>query len=539
MRLLPLLCVALLAAGCYDSRFGERGDDATPEPVTATIRQLREKFAGTTFPVTGDIVVSGRVTTSDYDENFYRTFCIEEDGAGIEVMAGIDHLHNDFPEGCQVTLRLRGLALGESHGVLQAGRMPAAGSGFATDYIGSKAALDAAVTRNGEALEPIAPTLLSPGELTPERCGTLVRIGALSYTPEDLTPGTWAGYKRFTDDTGAAVYTYVRSYARFADDEVPVGRCTLTGILQYDATGEGRYILKLRDENDWPVNRLPAISRTALRTAVSVVLALTALAGCDKASGLEFDDDTPQGTVTIAALKSRCTGAQAAVTEDITIEGVVTGNDLYGEFYKTLVVEDTSGGISIAVDATELYVDYPVGTAVTIHCNGLFLCDYGGKVMLGTRPTDEYAGPGRIPQAEAALYLRRKQAETRPLRPRTLTFGEVDMRHTDTYVHFEGVRFVQQGNWCDPDPETGRPATTERQIADASGREFTVRTAGTCTYATEPVPQGTGSVYGIIDYFNGKYTLRIANREVDFATVAARPTAYLSSGGYSAPKPTR
>lgn len=380
MRLLPLLCVALLAAGCYDSRFGERGDDATPEPVTATIRQLREKFAGTTFPVTGDIVVSGRVTTSDYDENFYRTFCIEEDGAGIEVMAGIDHLHNDFPEGCQVTLRLRGLALGESHGVLQAGRMPAAGSGFATDYIGSKAALDAAVTRNGEALEPIAPTLLSPGELTPERCGTLVRIGALSYTPEDLTPGTWAGYKRFTDDTGAAV---------------------------------------------------------------------------------------------------------------------------------------------------------------TIHCNGLFLCDYGGKVMLGTRPTDEYAGPGRIPQAEAALYLRRKQAETRPLRPRTFTFGEVDMRHTDTYVHFEGVRFVQQGNWCDPDPETGRPATTERRIADHTGREFIVRTAGTCTYATEPVPQGTGSVYGIIDYFNGKYTLRIANREVDFATVAARPTACPSSGGYSAPKPTR
>lgn len=31
------------------------------------------------------------------------------------------------------------------------------------------------------------------------------------------------------------------------------------------------------------------------------------------------------------------------------------------------------------------------------------------------------------------------------------------MRHTDTHVHFEGVRFVQQGNWCDPDPETGLP----------------------------------------------------------------------------------
>lgn len=54
-----------------------------------------------------------------------------------------------------------------------------------------------------------------------------------------------------------------------------------------------------------PVNRLPAISRTALRTAVSVVLALTALAGCDKASGLEFDDDTPQGMVTESLRSNR------------------------------------------------------------------------------------------------------------------------------------------------------------------------------------------------------------------------------------------
>ena len=55
MRLLPLLCVALLA-GVLRLPVRERGDDATPEPVTATIRQLREKFAGTTFPVTGDMV---------------------------------------------------------------------------------------------------------------------------------------------------------------------------------------------------------------------------------------------------------------------------------------------------------------------------------------------------------------------------------------------------------------------------------------------------------------------------------------------------
>ena len=250
MRRLPLLCAVILLAGCYDSRFGKPGGDTPPEPVTTTIGELRAKYAGTTFPVTGDIVVSGRVNTSDLGGNFYRTLCIEDEGAGMEIMAGIDQLHNDFPMGCRVTLRLKGLALGESRGILQAGRTPAAGSGFVTDYIGSKPALDAALTRNGEQLHPLVPTLLTIRELTPERCGTLVRIEALRYTPEDLTPGTWAGYKRFTDDNGAEVHTYVRNYARFAGDEVPVGRCTLTGILQYDDAGDGRYILKLRDEND-------------------------------------------------------------------------------------------------------------------------------------------------------------------------------------------------------------------------------------------------------------------------------------------------
>lgn len=250
MRCLPLLCAVILLAGCYDSRFGKSGGNPPLEPVTTTIGELRAKYAGTTFPVTGDIVVSGRVNTSDLGGNFYRTLCIEDEGAGLEIMAGIDQLHNDFPMGCRVTLRLKGLALGESRGILQAGRTPAAGSGFVTDYIGSKPALDAALTRNGEQLHLLVPTLLTIRELTPERCGTLVRLEALRYSPEDLTPGTWTGYKRFTDDDGAEIHTYVRNYARFAGDEVPVGRCTLTGILQYDDAGDGRYILKLRDEND-------------------------------------------------------------------------------------------------------------------------------------------------------------------------------------------------------------------------------------------------------------------------------------------------
>lgn len=174
----------------------------------------------------------------------------------------------------------------------------------------------------------------------------------------------------------------------------------------------------------------------------------------------------------------------------------------------------------------------------TIFCNGLTLGDYGGKIQLGVAPDGDY-GVGRIPREELGRYLRRNPDKDRRPRPAVCTFDAIGPRQTDTYVCFEGVRFTEAGPWCDTDPETSEPQTSERTLTDAQGRTFRVRTLGTCAYATEPVPQGTGSVYGIIDYFNGKYTLRVSERRVEFANAAGLPRAYPSTGRYSAPKPTK
>lgn len=243
MRWLGIVAAAAAAAGCYDSRFGQPGAEQAPWTPTEHIAALRERYAGETFEVTGDIVVEGVVTSDDTRGNFYRSLCIEEQGAAIEIMTGTDHLHNDYPRGCRVVLRLRQLAVGESRGVLQAGRMPAPGSGYATDYIGSQAALDRILARCGGEVKEPEPTLRTIGGLEPRMCGTLVRIEGLRYEPEELTPSQWAGYKRFTDAEGREI----RTYADFAEGEVPVGAVALTGILQLDGK---EYILKLRDEND-------------------------------------------------------------------------------------------------------------------------------------------------------------------------------------------------------------------------------------------------------------------------------------------------
>lgn len=248
MRPALLLALLLAAAACHDGGF-PLPDEPAGEAATTTIAELRRLHTGGSVTVEGDISVSGRITADDRSGNFYRTLVLEDEDAGMEIRAAVDRLHVDFPVGCRVTLRLRGLALGSSCGVLQAGAPSAPGSRYPTDYIPSRPALDAALHRLAYSVEPVEAARISLTQLATERCGTLVRIDGLRYEPEELDEASWAGYRRFVDDRGGVIHTYVSEYADFARREPPAGRCILRGILQYD-DARGRYQLKLRDERD-------------------------------------------------------------------------------------------------------------------------------------------------------------------------------------------------------------------------------------------------------------------------------------------------
>lgn len=247
-----LLLTLLLLAGCYDPD-GSPPEKRQEAAVNTTLAELRRLYAGVPFDVTGDIIVSGYVTSSDEARNFYGTIVIENGGAAAEIMAGTDHLFNRYPVGSKLAVRLQDLTVAEHYGVLQFGRKPAPGSGYPTDYLDSQAALDKAVIRTGDRIEPQAETVRLD-DLTTALCGRLIRIENLTYVPEGLDAATWSGYRRFiaagtageeADDV-PAIYVYTRSYADWADEQVPRQPLTLTGILQYGRIGGSapRYILK-------------------------------------------------------------------------------------------------------------------------------------------------------------------------------------------------------------------------------------------------------------------------------------------------------
>lgn len=252
-----------------------------------------------------------------------------------------------------------------------------------------------------------------------------------------------------------------------------------------------------------------------------VLLMLPSLSCCDRATAMRYADGDPAGrqTITVAALKERCHGPSVRIAEELNIRGMVVANDAYGEFPKTLVLEDGTGGIEILADLPDLSHDYELGCSLTVLCNGLSLGDYGGKIQLGA-PSEGSYPVARIPAERIARHLRRNSGNIGGRIPLTLGFDVLASRLISRYVRFTHVRFAieEQGlPFCDRDPESGELLSTDRHLVDDGNDTLVLRTLPGCEYANEPLPAGRGSINGILDYFNGTYQLRIVNRELDFA----------------------
>ena len=86
--------------------------------------------------------------------------------------------------------------------------------------------------------------------------------------------------------------------------------------------------------------------------------------------------------LTISNLKAmHITGNLEQITVDKTIGGIVIADDRSGEFYKTIVIQDSTGGISVKLDGYDLYTNYPIGRMIFIKVKGLYLGDYNKLIQ--------------------------------------------------------------------------------------------------------------------------------------------------------------
>lgn len=240
------------------------------------------------------------------------------------------------------------------------------------------------------------------------------------------------------------------------------------------------------------------------------IVAALSLIGCSYPEKGERTGGPPPSEseeVSVSFLKSLYAGHPVNIRKNYVIRGHVVSSDRYGNYYKTVVVEDAGAGIEIKIDREDIFKDFAPGHEVTVHCNSLTLGGYSGMVQLGSAPAGSYE-TGYIDANSIASHLRRTGEAPEKLMPEHVTLAGVAGSLLSRYVRVCGVQFVEEEAgklWCEQDVDT------DRCLTDPSGRTLTVRTSYRAAFAYWPLPGGSGYIEGILSYFNGNFQLRVVD----------------------------
>lgn len=223
---------------------------------------------------------------------------------------------------------------------------------------------------------------------------------------------------------------------------------------------------------------------------------------------------------TIAALLAMNTGTVDTITDDIIIQGIVVGNDESGNIYKSLYIQDQTGGIQIVINQTGLYNTYRLGQKILVKCKGLYLGTYGGMIELGYTYN---GGIGQIPSILVADHLFLDSIPGPVPAATVLTIPAITAANYGTLVKFENVYFENPGV-----PFSTATAITDQNLMDANDNVIVVRTSNYANFRADLMPNGTGTVYGILSNFNGSNQLYIRDMNDVVGFTGTSPVTILS-----------
>ncbi len=243
-----------------------------------------------------------------------------------------------------------------------------------------------------------------------------------------------------------------------------------------------------------------------LRSVIMIVLTAVAFTSCvDK----DYDDITTANvdpdltaTHTIKQLQDLVPvpGSFVQITTDIIIKGVVAGDDLTGNIYKKLILQEDSSGISIQLDISNFHTEYPTGRRVFVKCNGLYLANNEGNFELGTNSSSPM---GRIPAGLATKYLV-KGMWGQYIIPKVYTFDNPNIP-TNTLVRFDNVQF--DAGFTNIDYAAVSPANLD--LIDCDSNILILYSSTYSTFAHAKTPGGNGSIVGVYTIYAGEGELQI------------------------------
>lgn len=195
------------------------------------------------------------------------------------------------------------------------------------------------------------------------------------------------------------------------------------------------------------------------------------------------------------------------------IKGYVTGNDVQGNLYNELVIDDGTGAITIGVAQGGLYGLFPVGAEVIIELNGLSVGNYGLHPQIGT-PYTSAKGQNSIGRMSRAVWNQHFR-----LTGKSKTIDPIEF-HSSWKPASDGLTY--SGKLVTMKNVSFKGADGKKTFANASAGPGSVSvyfneyptttmvyTSNFADFASNPLPQGKVNVTGILKRYNNSWELII------------------------------
>jgi hypothetical protein len=227
-----------------------------------------------------------------------------------------------------------------------------------------------------------------------------------------------------------------------------------------------------------------------------------------------FTDPDITTNATVNKIKQIFTNSGVSpITDDLVFSAVVIANDSTGNFYKKIVVQDSTGGLEVLIDGKEMFNKYPVGRRVFIKAKGLTIGDYNGLLQLGYAFSE--GSVVAIPYKLIDDFVVGGSLHNE-LEPKIVKIGEFDESLVSTLIKFENVEFANASlntTYADGINKTD----VNKTLTNCSKKEFLVRTSGYAKFATDTVAAKNGSLTCVLSLYKTTYQGYLRSlKDVDF-----------------------
>lgn len=233
--------------------------------------------------------------------------------------------------------------------------------------------------------------------------------------------------------------------------------------------------------------------------------------------------------VTIAELKDMFSSTlnnqndTARITEDIQIKARVTGNDIGGNIYNQIAVDDGTGGILICISQGGLWGYLPVGQEILVSLKDLYIGTYGYQPQIGM-PYTNSSGRTFPSRMNRTLWNEHFKLIGAPDASKvdTLEFDLNKVNDSDymkencgRLMIAKGVTLTEANGYKTFAPEDEKDAGNAVSRLVNGNSNFVVRSSTYADFAGTPMPVGKVDLIGIFTRYGTTWQI-LMRSDTDF-----------------------